>query len=121
VTAKVLIVDDSSEFRSAAAELLVERGLTVLATVADAEEAAAAVAVACPDGILLDVYLAGTDGFTVATVLATACPKAKIVLTSANLTQLPDELLRASAATAFVPKEALSGADLPTLFRPEDA
>ena len=72
----------------------------------------------CPDGILLDINLPGRDGFAVAASLAAVCPRARIVLTSANVAHVPAELLREYAAIAFVPKEALVGADLGGLFTP---
>ena len=116
--ATVLIVDDSPQFRDAAAELLAERGLEVLAAAADETAALAAAAQARPDGILLDINLRDEDGFAVAATLAAACPGARIVLTSANFSQLPPELLRECTAVAFVPKEELAVADLAGLFRP---
>ena len=111
-------MDDSPQFRAAAAELLAERGFEVVATAADGEQALAAVAESCPDGILLDINLPGADGFTVATRLAAACPHAAIVLTSADFGTLPARTLAGCAAAAFVPKEELAGADLRTLLRP---
>lgn len=113
----VLIVDDSAQFRDAAAELLAELGIEVLAAAADANQALAA-ADGRPDGILLDVNLPGQDGFAVAKVLAAAWPGVRIVLTSASVDHVPDDLLRASAAIAFVPKESLAGTDLGELFTP---
>jgi CheY-like chemotaxis protein len=116
VALRVLIVDDSSKFRDAAAELLAEMGFEVLAGVADANQALAAVADWCPDGILLDVNLPGRDGFSVATSLAAVCPAARIVLTSAELDRVPANILRTCAAVAFVPKQELAVADLGALF-----
>jgi CheY-like chemotaxis protein len=116
VVLRVLIVDDSREFRDAAAELLAELGFEVIATAADADQALAAVAGERPDGILLDINLPGRDGFVVAALLAGACPGVRIVLTSASVEHVPDGLLRASAAIAFVPKERLAGTDLATMF-----
>jgi CheY-like chemotaxis protein len=118
VALRVLIVDDSPQFRAAAAELLAVRGFDVLAAAADADEALAAAEIACPDGILLDINLGATDGFTVALALAAACPATRIVLTSANVAHVPQELLRRCAATAFVPKEDLAVADLGLMFTP---
>lgn len=115
---RILIVDDSPRFRAMAAELLAERGFDVLMTAADGEQALAAVAGRCPDGILLDINLPGRDGFAVAASLAVACPAARIVLTSADVARLPDEVLRDCAVAAFVPKEDLAAADFSALFRP---
>jgi CheY-like chemotaxis protein len=114
----VLIVDDSPHFRATAAVLLAERGFDVLTMAADGNQALAAVAHAHPDGILLDINRPGLDGFAVAASLAAVCPAARIVLTSANVADVPPELLRESAAIAFVPKEELAGVDLGRLFTP---
>ncbi|HEX6453168.1 MAG TPA: response regulator [Trebonia sp.] len=118
---RLLIVDDSPQFRAAAAELLAGQGLEVLAMAADAVQAAVAAACACPDGILLDINLPGPDGFAAAALLAGACPRVRIVLTSANMATVPDDVLKTCGAAAFVPKEDLAATDLGALFRPGDA
>ena len=112
----VLIVDDNPEFRAAAAELLVERGFVVSGEAADAMQAMHIVTEDCPDGVLLDLNLADADGLTVANMLAAVCSRARIVLTSAIVEQLPAELLQSSAATAFVAKDALGSIDLDAFF-----
>ena len=116
MASKILIVDDSESFRVAAAGLLAERGFEVLATAANGEEALAAAADGCPDGILLDLNLPGPDGFAVATSLAAACPKAKIVLTSVEVDHVPDAMLRACGAGAFVRKQDLAVTDIGALL-----
>lgn len=116
VSNRVLIVDDSPHFRAVAAELLAARGFEVLLTAADGEQALAAAADGCPDAILLDINLPGPDGYAVAASLAAACPGAAIVLTSADVGQVPAENLRACNAVAFVPKQDLAAADLMALF-----
>ena len=113
---RILIVDDSPQFRAMAAELLAERGFDVLGVVGDGEQALATVGQVCPDGVLLDINLPGRDGFAVAASLAAACPAARIVLTSADFARLPDGLLDRCAAAAFVAKEELAAADLGQLF-----
>ena len=118
VTPRVLVVDDSPHFRDAAAVLLAERGIELLAEAGDEEQALDAAVRVRPDGILLDINLPGRDGFAVAAALAAACPGARIVLTSANFAFVPDQLLRDCAAVAFVPKEELAGAALRALFTP---
>ena len=115
---KILIVDDDPRFRAAATELLAARGFEVVAVAADGEQALAAAADGCPDGILLDINLPGPDGFTVAASLAAACPAARIVLTSAAMGEVSARVLAECAATAFVPKDELAVADLRTLLRP---
>jgi CheY-like chemotaxis protein len=118
VSLRVLIVDDSPQFRAAAAELLADRGFEVLSPAADGREALAAAAEAHPDGMLLDINLPGTDGFEVASAVTAACPGVRIVLDSASVTAVPDALLRACGAIAFLCKEELEGADLAALFTP---
>jgi CheY-like chemotaxis protein len=112
----ILIVDDSPRFRAAAAELLAARGFELFDVAADGEQALAAVAGRCPDGILLDISLPGPDGFAVAAALAAACPAARIVLTSTDADCAPPQVLETSAAVAFVPKQELAVADLRALF-----
>ena len=114
-----LIVDDSPQFREAAAALLAERGFDVLLTAADGSQAMDVAAGTCPDGILIDIGLPGRDGFAVAASLAAACPGARIVLTSADFADVPVEVLRECTAVAFVPKAELADADLAALFTPE--
>jgi two-component system response regulator DesR len=114
----VLVVDDSPQFRAAAAALLAERGIELLAQAADGDQALVVVADVCPDGILLDVNLPGQDGFAVALALAAVCPRARIVLTSAGVAAVPEQVLRECSAVAFVPKDELVAADLAALFRP---
>jgi DNA-binding NarL/FixJ family response regulator len=119
VARTALIVDDSPAFREAATALLAERGFDMLITATDASEALAAAAEMRPCGILLDIVLPSQDGFTVAAQLAAVCPEARIVLTSASVTYVPEEMLRECAAIAFVRKEELADVDLAGLFTPE--
>jgi CheY-like chemotaxis protein len=113
---RILVVDDSPRFRAAAAELLAARGLELFGVAADGPQALAAVAGTCPTGILLDVNLPGSDGFTVAAALAAACPVARIVLTSTDADCAPPQVMATSPAVAFVPKQELATADLRALF-----
>jgi CheY-like chemotaxis protein len=116
VANRILIVDDCPRFRALAAELLAARGFELLEEAADGEQALAAAAVKCPDGILLDINLPGLDGFEVAASLAAACPQVRIVLVSADVDYVPAEVLKTCAAVAFVPKQELAVADLQALF-----
>lgn len=116
VAGRILIVDDSPDFRAMAAELLAARGFEMIEEAADGKQALAAVARKCPDGILLDINLPGPDGFAVAVSLAASCPGIRIVLTSADTDQVPAEVLKACTAAAFVPKRELALADLRALL-----
>jgi CheY-like chemotaxis protein len=112
----ILIVDDSPGFRTAATELLATWGFEQFDMAADGPQALAAVAGGCPDGILLDVNLPGSDGFAMAESLAAACPMARIVLTSTDADCAPPQVMATSAAVAFVPKQELATTDLRALF-----
>jgi CheY-like chemotaxis protein len=116
MSTRILVVDDSASFRSAARELLHARGFHLLAAVCDGQAALAAVAEERPDGVLLDVNLPGPDGLAVAASLTRRYPGLRIVLTSSELDDVPAGLLAASGAVAFVPKTELVSADLERLF-----
>jgi CheY-like chemotaxis protein len=116
VPIRILVVDDSQQFRRRVCELLMLRGFDIVATVTDGEEALAAVVRCCPDGVLLDINLPGRDGYAVASSLSSACPAARIVLTSSDVDGVPSAILTECGATAFVPKMELVSVDLLRLF-----
>ena len=113
---RILIVDDNPDFRAAAAELLAERGFELIDEAADGDDAFSAVSRACPDGILLDINLPGRDGFAVATSLASACHRVRLVLTSSEVDRVAAKVVKNCGATAFVPKDQLATAHLHELF-----
>lgn len=116
VPRRILIVDDSEYFRRSARDLLVTRGFEVAAVVGDGEAARATIDEARPDGVLLDVSLPGEDGFSVASALSALRPTATIVLTSSDVSVVPESVLTDCGAAAFVPKTELATADLDRLF-----
>jgi CheY-like chemotaxis protein len=65
VVQRCLIVDDSRAFLSSARALLESQGMTVTACAASSEEALAVAERAKPQLALVDVELAGEDGFRV--------------------------------------------------------
>ena len=73
----------------------------------------------CPDGVLLDVNLPDWDGFAVARALAAVCPAVRIVLTSADVEDVPAAQLARCQAAAFVPKDELAVVDLTRWFGPD--
>jgi len=113
---RILVVDDSGSFRRSAERLLTLRGFEVLSCVPDGASAIDAVRRGCPDGVLLDVHLLGTDGRAVAALLAEACPESRIVLTSTEVLDVPNADLDGCHAVAFVPKDELAGTDLDRLW-----
>jgi len=116
VTSRILVVDDSTGFCWTAGELLTEHGFELIGPAADGESAIAVARHACPDGVLLDINLPGRDGFSVAALLSSACPAARIVLTSADVGHVPPSALHGCGAAAFVPKIELAIAGLDQLF-----
>jgi two-component system, NarL family, nitrate/nitrite response regulator NarL len=116
VAIRILVVDDSHQFRRGVCQLLMLRGFEVVDAVADGEEALAAVIDACPDGVLLDVNLPGRDGYAVAASLVAVCPATRVVLTSSDVDGVSTAVLDDCGATAFVPKTELATVDLRRLF-----
>jgi CheY-like chemotaxis protein len=112
----ILVVDDNRHFLRTAERLLTMRGLNVFGLVAAGDEALAALDRGCPDGVLLDINLAGQDGFQVAAVLAARCPALPIVLMSSEADAVEGLQLQGCGATAFVPKTALATTDLGQFF-----
>jgi two-component system nitrate/nitrite response regulator NarL len=116
---QILVVDDSGAFRRTAATLLALRGYELLATARDGRAAIEAASQDCPDGVLLDVNLPDWDGFAVARALAAVCPAVRIVLTSADVEDVPAAELARCQAAAFVPKDELAVVDLTRWFGPD--
>jgi CheY-like chemotaxis protein len=119
VARRILVVDDSGAFRRTAAELLMLRGYGVFGSVRDGRAAIEAASRGCPDGVLLDINLPDDDGLAVARALAAVCPAVRIVLTSADVEDVPAAELTRCNAEAFVPKDELAVADLTRWFGPD--
>jgi DNA-binding NarL/FixJ family response regulator len=111
----VLIVDDHSDFRSAARELLEAEGFAVIGEAADGAAALAEAARLRPAIVLLDIQLPDIDGFAVATQLAAAAAPPLVVLISSREAQAYGGRLALAAARGFIPKVSLSGAALAKL------
>jgi DNA-binding NarL/FixJ family response regulator len=106
----VLIVDDYPPFRDGARGLLESGDFEV---VGEAEDGLGALRLAeelHPDVVLLDVHMPDLDGFEVARRLAQLESPPIVVLTSSRDDYAP--LVAASAAHAFVRKDALSAESL---------
>jgi DNA-binding NarL/FixJ family response regulator len=106
----VLIVDDYPPFLESARGLLESGDFEVVGEAADGKEAVRLAAELRPDVVLLDVHMPDLDGFEVARRLAELETPPFVVLTSSR-----DDygaLVPASAAHAFVRKDALSAETL---------
>ncbi|HUO70985.1 MAG TPA: response regulator transcription factor [Solirubrobacteraceae bacterium] len=115
----ILIVDDDPPFRRAAAELLTDRGFRVVGYAGTAEEAVSESRRLGPDALLLDVRLPDGNGVALVTTLRAVTAPPVIILTSSDPVAVPPERLRASGASAFIPKSQLAHSDLQTLLADE--
>jgi DNA-binding NarL/FixJ family response regulator len=105
----VLIVDDRSDFRLLARQLLETDGFTVVGEAADAQGALGAALELHPDVVLLDVRLPDGSGVDVARTMRSWSAPPMVVLTStADYTVAAREC----GAIAFIPKGLLSGSVL---------
>jgi DNA-binding NarL/FixJ family response regulator len=113
----VLIVDDHSEFRTAARALLEAEGFPVVGEAGDGDQAIAAVHTLRPAIVLLDIQLPGRDGFAVANEIASAADAPAVVLISSRHAAVYGARLTSSPARGFIAKGELSGAALRGLLR----
>jgi DNA-binding NarL/FixJ family response regulator len=104
---RCLIVDDSRAFLSSAQALLESQGMTVTACALSGEEALAIAKHAKPDLALVDVELAGEDGFILARSLIAQDPAMYVVMVSAYELEDIAELAAECGASGFVSKLAL--------------
>jgi CheY-like chemotaxis protein len=115
---RVLLVDDNSDFRRAARQLLERRGFAV---VAEAETGMSGVELAQehhPDVVLVDVQLPDIDGFEVAERLSRLEMPVAVILTSSLDRADFGALVADSAALGFVPKAELSATAIGALLSP---
>jgi len=114
---RILIVDDSAPFRTAARELLIRRGHVVVGEAGNATEAIEAARLLAPDAVLLDLHLPDGCGFEASAVLTGARPELAVLLTSADDSPPPDERVEACGARGFVPKCCLAATPLERFWR----
>ena len=115
-----LIVDDSPQFRQAAADLLEEDGIDVLGLAAGADEALRLARDLRPDLALVDIDLAGDSGLTVARRL---CGNGDgelagaVILISTHAEEEFAELIETSPAVGFLAKSELSADAIEALLQ----
>jgi len=115
---RVLIVDDNSDFRAAARQLLERHGFVV---VAEAETGVSGIEQAKehrPDLVLVDVQLPDVDGFEVAERLSRLGVPLEVILTSSLDGTDFGALVARSSALGFVPKAELSASAIEALLAP---
>jgi CheY-like chemotaxis protein len=108
---RCLIVDDSSQFRTAARRWLEPQGITVVGVASTIAEAVQRTAELHPDVVLVDIDLGGESGFEVTRQLqeTAGTDSFQVILISAYAEEDYAELIAASSAAGFLPKTALSG------------
>lgn len=116
VPISVLIVDDHSEFRAVARELLEDAGYQVTGEAASAAEAIAAVAAQSPDIVLLDVGLPDGNGFEVASRISHRSGGPIVVLVSSREAEDYGRRVARSGARGFLSKSRLSAATLASVL-----
>ncbi len=119
---RCLIVDDNSDFLETARQLLQRGGLDVVGSATTGAQALARAAELRPDVILLDVYLGGESGFTVARELAKVGGPAgpAIILISTYAERDLVDQIDASPAVAFLSKDELSVSSVRSALGVED-
>ena len=104
-----LIVDDSKPFLASARRLLESQGVEVVATATSGAEALDLAVALSPDLALVDVELGEEDGFGLAGELHARSPATRVVLISTYARDEIQDLVSASSAVGFLPKNRLSG------------
>jgi len=108
---RCLIVDDNQDFLRAARELLERDGISVVGVVSTGAQAYRACRELKPDIALVDIELGEETGFEVARQLAgqASSQQTRVILISTYSEDDFQDLIAASPAVSFLPKEGLSG------------
>jgi DNA-binding NarL/FixJ family response regulator len=115
---RCVIVDDDPRYIAIATRLLQRGGISIIGTASTVAEAVQRIEELRPDITLVDVNLGGESGLHLALKLHQANSHAglKIILTSSQSEQDFADLIAASPAVGFVPKDDLSPAAIHDLL-----
>jgi CheY-like chemotaxis protein len=107
---RCLIVDDSSQFLTAARGWLEREGIAVVGVASTIGQALQLAQELHPDVVLVDIDLGGESGFELASQLQrnAGVNSLRVILISAYAEEDYAELIAASPAVGFLPKTALS-------------
>jgi len=107
---RCLIVDDSSQFLTAARGWLEREGIAVVGVASTIGQALQLAQELHPDVVLVDIDLGGESGFELASQLQrnAGVNSLQVILISAYAEEDYAELIAASPAVGFLPKTALS-------------
>jgi DNA-binding NarL/FixJ family response regulator len=117
-TLRILMVDDSRHFLSAARGALEQDGITVVGVASTSAEALRLARELRPDGILVDIDLGDENGLDLAREFASS-EAAPVVLISAYPESELADLIASSPAVGFVSKSQLSASAISGLIRTE--
>lgn len=117
MTPRVLVVDDSPQFRIAARAVLRRvPGFEVVGEAASGEDAVQQAAAAAPDLVLMDIRMAGLSGPEATRLIRGQAPATVVFLCSTyDRADLPAEV-GTSGAAAYVHKEELTAELLAALW-----
>ena len=118
---RCLIVDDSSQFLTAARGWLERQGIAVVGVASTAAQALHQAAGLRPDVALVDIDLGGESGFELAEQLQgmAGMSPLPVILISAYAEEDYAELIAASPAVGFLPKTTLSAQGIRGLVEDE--
>lgn len=107
---RCLIVDDNKQFLAVARDRLSSEGLDVVGTATSQAEALRQANALRPDVVLVDINLGSESGFEVTRRLVEGVPKleGRVVLISTGDEDDYADLIAASPALGFIPKNLLS-------------
>ena len=115
---RVLLVDDNSDFRRAARQLLERHGFAVVAEAETGIDGIERAQEHRPDLVLVDVQLPDIDGFEVAARLSRLEVPVDVILTSSLDGTDFGALVASSSALGFIPKAELSARAIEALLAP---
>jgi DNA-binding NarL/FixJ family response regulator len=113
---RVLIVDDHAGFRSSARTLLETEGCHVVGCAADGDEALRMVVSVPADVVLVDLYLPGSDGISIAERIANLKSPPPVILISSHDEAASEERVRAAPVRGFLAKRDLACAAIDRLL-----
>lgn len=116
----VLVVDDNQWFLGASCALLSQEGLDVVGVASTSEEAVGRVEELQPDVVLVDINLAGENGFDLARQLLQADEGhgSPVILMSTQAAADLADLIAESPASGFVAKSELSADAIHRILNP---
>jgi DNA-binding NarL/FixJ family response regulator len=110
MTLRVLLVDDSLAFLTAAQALLSQQGLLVVGTARTSEQAMTLVERVRPDVAVVDLHLGEESGLDLADQLAAVGGSPVVILTSSRAALDVEELLGGHPVRGFVAKHQIGAA-----------